>query len=86
MGLDDTGVLVPPAAAMGGGPTSVARGARGAGLKGSEPGAAAKLAGPKARSTTLGASLRRPQARLQARPMGTALGASGDEPRRLGIG
>jgi hypothetical protein len=82
MGLEDTGVLVPPAAAMGGGPTSLARGARGAGLKGWEPGAAAKLAGPKARSTTLGASLRRPQ----ARPMGTALGASGDEPGRLGIG
>ena len=86
MGLEDTGVLVPPAAAIGGGPTRLARGARGAGLKGSEPGAAAKLAGPKASSTTLGASFQRPPASPQARPMGTALGASGDEPGRLGIG
>ena len=82
MGLEDTGVLVPPGADIGGGPTTLARGPRGAGLKGSEPGAAAKLADPKARSTTQGPSHRRPQ----ARPLWTALGATGDEPRRVGIG
>ena len=82
MGLEDTGVLVPPGAAIGGGPTSLARGPRGAGLRGSEPGAAAKLAGPKARSTKLGASHRRPQ----ARPLWMALGATSDEPSRVGIG
>jgi hypothetical protein len=82
IGLVDTGEVVPPEAAIGGWPTSLAREPRGAGLEGFAPWAAAQLAGPKARSTKLGANLRRPQART----LWEALGATGDDPRRLGIG